>query len=122
LLCLLLGYVWSFWFPIIKNIWTSSFVLFAGGWSLLLLGAFYGVIDVLGFRRWAFFFVVIGANAITIYVVPHFLDFEKMGHFFFGGAARHSGTFGPVLLTTGVFAIEWLCLYYLYRKGIFLRA
>ncbi|HLN32314.1 MAG TPA: DUF5009 domain-containing protein [Gemmataceae bacterium] len=122
LLCLFLGYVWSFWFPIIKNIWTSSFVLFAGGWSLLLLGVFYGVIDVLGFRRWAFFFVVIGANAITIYVVPHFLDFEKMSHFFFGGAARHSGAFGPVLLAAGVFALEWLGLYYLYRKGIFLRA
>ena len=63
-------------FPIIKNLWTSSFVLVAGGWSLLLLAAFHGIIDVLGFRRWAFFFTVIGANAITIYVVPRFIDFR----------------------------------------------
>ena len=54
--CLALGYVWGnttpYRFPIIKNIWTSSFVLVAGGWSLLLLAFFYGVIDVLGFHHY----------------------------------------------------------------------
>src|SRR5205085_5997478 len=45
--CLLLGWAWGTRFPIIKNLWTSSFALFAGGWSLLLLALFYGVIDVL---------------------------------------------------------------------------
>ena len=80
--CLLLGWAWGPWFPIIKNLWTSSFVLFAGGWSLLLLALFYGVIDVLGFRAWAFFFVVIGANAITIYLLPQVIDFEKVGQLF----------------------------------------
>ena len=55
--CLLGGWLWSFAFPIIKHIWTSSMVLWSGGWCLLLLALFYGVIDVLGYRRWAFFFV-----------------------------------------------------------------
>jgi len=119
---LIAGYIWSFWFPIIKNLWTSSFVLFAGGWSLLLLGLFYGIIDGLGIRRWAFFFVVIGANAITIYVIPHFIDFEKIAHFFFGGLVHLSGTFAPVLLPITYVLVEWLLLLYLYRKGIFLRA
>jgi predicted acyltransferase len=118
---LLLGTAWGTWFPVIKNLWTSSYVLIAGGWSLLLLALFYGVIDVLGFRRWAFFFTVIGANAITIYVVPRFLDFPKVADFFLGGVVRHSGSFAPVALVLGPLAVQWLFLLYLYRKRIFLR-
>lgn len=119
--CLLLGWAWGFGFPIVKNLWTSSFVLFAGGWSLLLLAFFYGVIDVLRFRAWAFFFVVIGANAITIYLLPHVIDFQKISHFFLGGVVKHVGTFGPVVAALGVLAAEWLVLLYLYRKRLFLR-
>jgi predicted acyltransferase len=119
--CVVLGWAWGFWFPIIKNIWTSSFVLYAGGWSLLLLAFFYGVIDVLCLRAWAFFFVVIGANAITIYLLPHIIDFHKVGHFFLGGVGRHAGAFGPVVAALGVLAAEWLVLLYLYRKRLFLR-
>ena len=59
---------WPVWCPIIKNRWTSSYVLYAGGWSLLLLAAFYLVIDVLQWRRWALPFVVIGANSIFAYM------------------------------------------------------
>ncbi|HJZ94553.1 MAG TPA: DUF5009 domain-containing protein [Gemmataceae bacterium] len=119
--CLLLGTAWGTVFPVIKNLWTSSFVLVAGGWSLLLLAFFHGVIDVLGYRRWAFFFTVIGANAITIYVVRRFIDFPKVADFFFGGVARHSASFGPVVLAVAVIAVEWLLLYYLYRRRLFLR-
>jgi predicted acyltransferase len=118
---LLLGTAWGAWFPVIKNLWTSPFVLVAGGWSLLLLALFYGIIDVLGFRRWAFFFTVIGANAITIYVVPRFLDFRKIADFFLGGLIRHSGSFAPVATALGFLAVQWLFLLYLYRKRIFLR-
>jgi predicted acyltransferase len=119
--CLLLGWAWGGWFPVIKNLWTSSFVLFAGGWSLLLLALFYGVIDVLGLRAWAFFFVVIGANAITIYLLPQVIDFARIGHFFLGGVERHAGDFGPVVAALGVLAAEWLLLLYLYRRRLFLR-
>lgn len=119
--CLILSSVWNLWFPIIKNIWTSSYVLYAGGWSLLLLAFFYCVIDVLGYRRWAFFFVVIGSNAILIYVAQRFIDFKFTTKFFFGGLAAHLGSFEPVLLAMGVVAIEWLCLLYLYRNRILLR-
>src|SRR5205807_802607 len=100
--------------PVIKNLWTSSFVLVAGGWSLLLLALFYGVIDVLGYWRWSFFFIVIGVNAITIYVVPRFVDFQKLAAFFLDGLARESGLFAPVLLALGVLAAKWLFLFYLY--------
>jgi predicted acyltransferase len=125
-LALVVGEAWGLRFPIIKNIWTSSFVLVAGGLSLLLLALFYAVIDVLGFRRWAFFFVVIGANAITIYVVPRFVDFKKIADFFLGGVYRLAGEhvspdFRAVVAAAGFLAAEWLFLLYLYRKRIFLR-
>jgi predicted acyltransferase len=108
---------------VIKNLWTSSFVLVAGGWSLLLLALFYGVIDVIRLRFWAFFFVVIGANAITIYFLAHtkIVDFDKVGHFFFGGVINHSGSFRPVMAALSVVIVEWLFLLLLYRSKIFLR-
>ena len=62
------GMLWGLSFPIIKILWTSTYVLVAGGWSLILLGLFYAIIDVLKVRSWAYFFVVIGVNAITIYM------------------------------------------------------
>lgn len=116
-----IGYSWGAAFPIIKNLWTSSFVLVAAGWSLLMLSVFYLVIDVLRFRRWAFVWAVIGVNAITIYVVPRFVDFEKMADFFLAGVARLSGNWGMVVLAAGVLTAKWLFLFSLYRSRTFLR-
>ena len=65
-------------FPVIKILWTSTYVLVAGGWSLLLLALFYTIIDVLKLRAWAFFFVVIGMNAITIYVAASIIPFAEI--------------------------------------------
>ena len=113
--------LWGHDFPIIKILWTSTFVLVAGGWSLLLLALFYTIIDVLKFRAWAFFFVVIGVNAITIYIATRIIPFDEIAHFFLGGVARYSGSFGPVILPIGTLAIEWLFLLHLYRNRIFLR-
>jgi predicted acyltransferase len=126
LAALAVGAAWDRSFPVIKNLWTSSFVLVAGGFSLLLLALFYAVIDVLRFRRWAFFFTVIGANAITIYVVPRFVDFDKIDRFFLGGLYRLAAQYGgedarQVLAAVGFLAAEWLFLLYLYRRGHFLR-
>jgi predicted acyltransferase len=119
--CLVAGGLWGQSFPINKILWTSTFVLWAGGWSLLLLALFYGVIDGLGWRTWAFFFVVIGANAIVAYLLPHVVDFEKLSRFFLTGTARAVGGFGPVVLAAGAVALVWLVLYHLYRSKLFLR-
>jgi len=133
LVCLAVGYCWGVgdrWgvcerlgliFPIIKNIWTSSFVLVAGGWSLLLLAFFYTVIDVLRLRHWAFFFVVIGSNAIVAYLAPTFIRFEYTSVALFGGAAARTPIWGPTIIAAGVIAVEWLLLLLLYRKRWFLR-
>ena len=75
----------------------------------------------LGWRRWSFFFVVIGANAILIYVASKFIDFKFTTAFFLDGLAKHLGSFEPVLLALGLVAIKWLLLLYLYRNRVFLR-
>lgn len=119
---LAIGYLWWPLFPVIKNLWTSSYVMLSGGWSLLLLALFYYVIDVRGYRNWAFPFIVIGVNAITIYVAQNFIDFEGMARFFLGGTASLlTAGAGAVLLAAGAIVARWLVLRYLYAKGTFLR-
>jgi predicted acyltransferase len=125
-------------FPIIKNLWTSSFVLWAGGWSLLLLAMFFGIIDCLGWRRWSYPFAVIGANAITIYLIDHFFNLQPLAKRLFGGTARIISTWlhpitgdtgsqvlnttmSTAILATGLVLLNWLLLWFLYRKKIFLR-
>ncbi|HID21123.1 MAG TPA: DUF5009 domain-containing protein [Planctomycetaceae bacterium] len=105
-------------FPINKNLWTSSFVLFTSGWSALLLSVFYLVIDVWQYRRWAFFFVVIGMNAITIYMLCEFVDFRGVFDVVF---ARASDKVHPALLASGEVLTGWVLLYWMYCRKIFLK-
>lgn len=123
LVSLLLGWAWGLFFPVIKNLWTSSFVLYAGGWSLLFLGVFYLVIDVWRFRKWAFFFVVIGMNPVTIYLVQYrIIQFNVVRDAFLGGLIRLSPpALQQVLSAIGYVACVWLFLYILFRKKIFLK-
>jgi predicted acyltransferase len=119
--CLLVGFLWWYWFPIIKNLWTSTYVLFAAGWSLLLLALFYWLIDVCGLKRWAFFFTVIGVNAITIYVAWHLFDFGNLTAIFVHGFVGYLGSLQPVFSEASVAATAWLFLWFLYRQKIFLK-
>ena len=82
---IILGYAWGLQFPVIKKIWTSSYVLVAGGWSMLLLATFYMVIDGWKVRAWATPFVWLGTNAITIYLISNVTDFGKLSARFAGG-------------------------------------
>jgi len=119
--CVAVGYLWGLAFPIIKILWTSSYVLFAGGWSLLLLALFYWVIDVLGFKKWAFFFVVIGMNPITIYFLQRFVDFGGIAEFFLSGVAAHADIYAALILPLGALMVRWLLLWFLYRHKIFFK-
>lgn len=120
-ICLLVGYLWSGWFPIIKNLWTGSFVLVTTGWSLVLLAIFYWLIDMRGWRRWAMVFTIIGVNAITIYIAQRFIDFHFTANYFLQGTVRLVGTAGPTLQLAGVLVAKCLFLWLLYSKRIFLR-
>lgn len=121
LLCLGIGYVWGLTFPIIKLIWSSSYVLVAGGYSLLLLAMFYYVIDIKGFTRWSIFFVVIGMNPITIYLLEKIVDFGRPAGWLFGGIARSTGSVEPIVTAISIILVEWGFLYWLYRKKIFIK-
>jgi predicted acyltransferase len=123
LICLGAGWAWAEWlsFPIIKHIWTSSMTLWSAGWCYLLLALFYLLIDVIGLRRWAFLFIVIGMNAITIYVAYWFVPFKGIAETLVGGLARHLGSAGPLAISFTTILLVWLVLYHLYRQRIFLR-
>lgn len=121
LVSLFVAWLWSFNFPIIKNVWTSTFVLCAGGWSLLLLALFYWIIDVKGWQRWSFFFKVIGMNAITIYLVDRFFNFGLITNVFIHGLLPLFGALQPLVWSCSVVFTMWLFLYFLYRQKIFLR-
>lgn len=115
-------------FPIIKHLFTSSMVLWAAGWSYLLLALFYLVIDVLGHRWVGWFFEILGANAITAYVAWNLVSFPTIAERFVGGLARYLATFGAPLANVGealnpvgAFLILWLLLFFMYRKGSFVR-
>ena len=119
---LLLGWLWNLNFPVNKNLWSSSFVLVAGGWSLILLALFYTIIDVWGWKKWAFFFVVIGLNSITIYMANGLIDFGYIHDFYFKNLLQMlSEPARAILFWTGFILIEWAVLYFLYWKKIFLR-
>lgn len=122
LLLLVMGYLWGMVFPINKNLWTSSFALFAAGWSLLLFAMFYLVIDVVGLKGWSFFFRVIGMNSITIYLLQQFFDFHKPVQTVFGGfISLFPEQYYPSLYWCCYVLVCWLLLYFLYRKGVFLK-
>jgi predicted acyltransferase len=124
ILSMIVGKVWGYSFPIIKNLWTSSFVLYAGGLSLILLSIFYLVIDVWGLKKWTFPFVVIGMNSITIYMLNSgIMNFEQMGNYFFGGAAHlfNSEPAGNLVIAVGSILCMWYVLYLLYKHKIFLK-
>jgi len=119
---LILGLISGFVFPVNKLLWSSSYVLYSAGWSLLLLGLFYWAIDVRGYGKWAFPFVVIGLNPITIYVAQRLFDFGVIADIFVHGFIDTFGSFKPAFWAFCILMVKWLFLYFLYKKRIFLKA
>lgn len=116
------GLTLSNFYPIVKNLWSPSFVLVVGGYSFAIFAIFYWLIDVRGHSKWSFFFRVIGLNSITIYFAQQFVGFESASKFFLGGLASVlSPEWGEVLLRVGYISACWLFLYFLYRKNVFLK-
>ena len=117
-----LAHLWDLDFPINKNLWTSSFVLNVGGYSLILLSIFYYIIDVLGYKKWAFFFKVIGMNSILIYMSGHFIEWGYTTNSLFKWLGQLIGDpFNAVILAICYVMVKWAFLYFMYKKKIFLR-
>ncbi|MEC4991502.1 MAG: DUF5009 domain-containing protein [Oscillatoria sp. PMC 1068.18] len=133
---LILGWVWGFVFPINKQLWASSYVLFSAGWSLLIFAACYELIEVRRIRRWGFPFQVMGLNAIFVFVVSglvvRLLYKTKIG---LGEDAPSTYTWiyetffqpwagdfnGSLFFAIASVLFWWLILYLLYRKGWFFK-
>ncbi|GAB3166204.1 acyltransferase family protein [Telluribacter humicola] len=117
-----LGLLWNLHLPINKHLWSSSFILLTGGMAFLFLAAFYWVIDVQGYTRWAFFFRVIGMNSLAIYLAYRFIDFGKSSSLLFEGLYKHlAEPWHEVANALGALALVWLFLYFLYRSKIFVK-
>jgi predicted acyltransferase len=123
----LLGLVcqWAGICPIVKRVWTSSYTLYSGGLVVLLLAGFYALIEVKGWRRWAFPLIVVGMNSIAIYVMSW-----TMAEFFGDAIDRHIGnvlaaisgpTLQPMIHGFAVMLVMWFILYWMYRRKLFLK-
>lgn len=111
--------------PVVKRIWTPSWVLFSGGICFLTLAAFEWVMEQKGYRKWAFPLMVIGMNSIAAYLIAHLLpDFLTSSFrihlgpdaFKIAGAA-----FEPFLLGTALLLSYWLILFWMHRRKLYLR-
>jgi predicted acyltransferase len=116
-LLLALGWAWHPFFPVIKKIWSSSFVLVAGGWSALLLGAFYGLVDLCGWRRGLAPFIWVGANPIALYLCAGFGFFKIIAE----RLMVKNPPSAPWLPSTLVFVVMLATAWWLHRKKIYIR-
>jgi len=140
--CLALGYLWSIWFPLNKKMWTSSYVLWAAGWSLLIFAVIYWAMEQRGWgqkgwsRALAWPWLVFGSNAIVAFVINdelfvlcsqiHFTDAGKPSnplHYVFQHVFMHipdAGwrSFAYAIVYT---AVCFIPLWVLYRRKIFLK-
>ena len=111
--------------PVVKRIWTPAWVLFSGGWAFLILAGFYLLLDVWQRRGWGFPLMVVGMNSIAAYLIAHLFEGfisqalpRHLGHGWFTFAGQ---PYAPLLRGAGVLLVEWLILWWMYRRKIFLR-
>ncbi len=122
LLCLALGYALSPVVPVIMKLWTTSYGLVSAGWACLMFLLFYWFIDVRGYRKWAFPFVVIGMNAVFIYMFTSLIPLGQGVDIFTKGIVGGLAEAGPLFRALAVLIVEWLMLFWMYKRKIFLRA
>ena len=121
-----IGWVWGNYlgrlsFPIIKHIWSSSMVLLTGGISFLLLAIFYLIIDVCRLWRWSYVFIVIGMNAILVYMATHLWNFRSLAGVFTNNLEPWTGDWQDFTRAMAGFLLVWLILLYMYRKKTFVK-
>lgn len=111
--------------PLVKRIWTPSWVLYSGGWCFLFLAAFYASIDVSGRKAWAFPLVVIGANSIAAYCLDHvareFISGSFKIHFGKTFFQLFGAPYEPFFTGVVELSVLWLVLLWMYRRKIFLK-
>ena len=120
--CVILGLVWGLHFPINKHLWTSSFICLTAGLAFVFLAIFYWLIEIKEFRKWAFFFKVIGVNSLLIYLGYRFIDFNHTSELLFSGIYEVSAEpWHEVYRAIGALILVWIGLYVMYRHKIFVK-
>jgi predicted acyltransferase len=119
---LAVGYGVSFFVPIVMKMWTTSYGILSASWACLMFLLFYWVVDVLGYRKWAFMFVVIGMNALAAYLCGTITRLQEIVGIFTRGPAAAMGGAGPLFAALAFFAVEWSILYWMYKRKLFLSA
>jgi predicted acyltransferase len=122
LCAVVLGWAMNPLVPVIMKLWTTSYGLASAGWACLTFLLFYWVIDVRGYRRWAFPFVIIGMNALAIYMAGTLVPLRRIVGIFTAGMAASLGPWGALFEAAAVLLVEWLILYWMYKRKIFLTA
>ena len=117
----LIALIWKMQMPIIKIIWTSSMALYAGGFSLILLGIFHYLIDFKGWSSGVRWLRVYGMNSIVAYMLGEVINFRSVVESVSYGFAQYLGDWYRVWVEFGNFAIVFLILLILYRRKIFIR-
>lgn len=117
-----LGFALSPVVPIVMKLWTVSYGLASAGWACVGLLVFYWVIDVVGWKKWSFPFVVIGVNAVAIYLGVSIVPFSRVVGIFTKPIAAGLGSGGALFSAAAVLLVEWLVLWWMYRRKIFLKA
>jgi predicted acyltransferase len=120
--CLAIGYGTSFVVPVVMKMWTASYGLMSAGCACLMLLVFYWVIDIRGYRKWAFPLTVIGMNAIFIYVFTSLVHLDVIIDVFTREVARFLPTAKMLFQQVMVLAVEWCILFWMYKRRIFLKA
>lgn len=121
------GLAWGETFPIIKRIWTSSFVVLAGGLSAVVLAVFYELVDVRRWRTWCQPLVWVGSNAITIYLAAQFINFHNLAARLVGGDVKQTldthvaAGMGELVAAIVSLVLVVLLARFLYKRAIFLR-
>jgi predicted acyltransferase len=108
--------------PVVKKIWTPSWVLFSGAYVVWLQAFLYWVVDVKGYRRWTFPFVVVGVNSLAMYLMSMLFKSAISSQLpKYLGKDVFAGNYGPMLQAICVFVVLWLLCYYCFRNKIFFR-
>lgn len=121
LLCLAAGYTLSLWVPVVMKMGTASWGLLAAGWASLLFMLFFWLVDVRGYRAWSFPLRVIGMNALFIYAFSQLINIDQAMAVFSKALVGGSGSSDLLLRSALVLGVEWLLLFWMYRKKIFVR-
>ena len=115
------GWLWNFQMPVIKTIWTSSMVLVSSGYCFLHMGLFYYWIDYKGHRSGITWLKVYGMNSIVAYMLANVVNFRCIGESLFYGLEQYMGSYYSFLMTLWNIGAVYVIIWFMYKRGIFLK-